>query len=294
MTIRGPIWFRRTTTSSWVTIGTTRSTAATCKRSALSPRRKPRGARGDHLPVLGIPRLLSVGLEARSILRRFAVGHGSRGGDPTSRLSRPRSGHRFRDRGLLEEALRHRSHLSVQRGKARDNQRLEFLGDRVLGLAIAAELFAVHPEASEGELHTRFEALVCRASCAAAGRRAGLGPHLILSRSEIRSGFRDRDTVLADAMEAVLAAVFLDGGGGSRKPGRAPSVFPVRTRPGGHAPARGQGSRNGLRSAGSRACRPTNARQLDKRLSLHAFASERRCRRWAKARTSGPPSARSD
>ncbi len=121
-------------------------------------------------------------------------------------------GHRFRDRGLLEEALRHRSHLSVQRGKARDNQRLEFLGDRVLGLAIAAELFAVHPEASEGELHARFEALVCRASCAAAGRRAGLGPHLILSRSEIRSGFRDRDTVLADAMEAVLAAVFLDGG----------------------------------------------------------------------------------
>ena len=121
-------------------------------------------------------------------------------------------GYRFRDTELLDEALRHRSHLSVQRGQMPDNQRLEFLGDRVLGLAVAADLFEAHPEASEGELHERLEALVCRASCAAAARRAGLGPHLILSRTEIRSGFRERDSVLADAMEAVLAAVYLDGG----------------------------------------------------------------------------------
>ncbi len=121
-------------------------------------------------------------------------------------------GYRFRDRGLLKEALRHRSHLSVQRGRKRDNQRLEFLGDRVLGLAVAADLLAAHDRASEGELHERFEALVCRASCAAAARRVGLGAHLALARNEIRSGFRDRDSVLADAMESVLAAVFLDGG----------------------------------------------------------------------------------
>ena len=133
-------------------------------------------------------------------------------GQPDRQALEAALGHRFRDSGLLEEALRHRSHLSVQRKEARDNQRLEFLGDRVLGLAIASELFATHPEASEGELHARFESLVCRTSCAAAARRAGLGPHLILSKSEIRSGFRDRDTVLADAMEAVLAAIFLDGG----------------------------------------------------------------------------------
>ena len=121
-------------------------------------------------------------------------------------------GYRFRDPARLPEALRHRSHLSVQRGGAPDNQRLEFLGDRVLGLAAAAALFEAHPGAPEGELHERFEALVCRAACAAAARRAGLGPHLQLARSEQRGGFADRDSVLADAMEAVLAAVYLDGG----------------------------------------------------------------------------------
>lgn len=135
-----------------------------------------------------------------------------RGAQPGRQALEVALGYRFRHKELLEEALRHRSHLSVQRGQEQDNQRLEFLGDRVLGLAIAAALFEAHPEASEGELHERFEALVCRAACAAAARRAGLGPHLILSKAEIRSGFRERETVLADTMEAVLAAVFLDGG----------------------------------------------------------------------------------
>ncbi len=137
------------------------------------------------------------------------MGHGAQ---PGLQALEAALGYHFRDRRFLKEALRHRSHLSVQRGQARDNQRLEFLGDRVLGLAIAANLFEAHPDASEGELHERHEASVCRASCAAAARSVGLGPHLILSRKEVRDGFRDRESVLADAMEAVLAAVFLDGG----------------------------------------------------------------------------------
>ena len=134
------------------------------------------------------------------------------GGQPGLQVLEDALGYRFRNRELLKEALRHRSHLSVQRGQARDNQRLEFLGDRVLGLAIAANLYEAYPDATEGELHDRHEASVCRASCAAAARNAGLGPHLILSGKEVRDGFRNRESVLADAMEAVLAAVYLDGG----------------------------------------------------------------------------------
>jgi len=123
-----------------------------------------------------------------------------------------RLGHRFREPALLREALRHRSHRSVQTGRERDNQRLEFLGDRVLGLVVAADIFAACPEAREGELHAMLECRVRRSACADAARRAGLGPHLILSGVESRSGLRELESVLADAFEAVLAAVYVDGG----------------------------------------------------------------------------------
>ncbi len=118
-------------------------------------------------------------------------------------------GYEFQDIALLEEALRHPS--SANRAEP-DNQRLEFLGDRVLSLTIADHLYATHPEAREGELHSRHIAMVCRGACAAAARLAGLGRYLVLSTGEEQSGGREKETVLADAMEAVVAAAYLDGG----------------------------------------------------------------------------------
>lgn len=120
-------------------------------------------------------------------------------------------GHRFKDVGLLERAL---THASVRGGKiARfDNERLEFIGDRVLGLAIAEILNQQYPEASEGELARRYNRLVRGEACAKVARNIGLGAHLILSESEADSGGRDKTTILADAAEALLGAIFIDGG----------------------------------------------------------------------------------
>lgn len=120
-------------------------------------------------------------------------------------------GHRFKTVALIERAL---THASVRGGKlpASDNERLEFIGDRVLGLAIAEILEEQYPEATEGELARRYNRLVRGEACAAVARQIGLGAHLILSESEGDSGGREKTTILADAAEAVLGAVFLDGG----------------------------------------------------------------------------------
>jgi len=129
-------------------------------------------------------------------------------------------GHDFANHELLVCALTHRSlaneHASeVGDGQARaagDNERLEFLGDAVLGLVVAEELFAAHPEWHEGEL-TRIRAqLVSREHMAEVAEAIGLGKHLRLSRGEERNGLRRRKTVLSNSMEAVIAALFLDGG----------------------------------------------------------------------------------
>jgi ribonuclease-3 len=120
-------------------------------------------------------------------------------------------GHRFKDPALLERAL---THASVRGGKVArfDNERLEFIGDRVLGLAIAEILNQQYPDASEGELARRYNRLVRGEACAKVARNIGLGAHLILSESEADSGGRDKTTILADAAEALLGAVFIDGG----------------------------------------------------------------------------------
>jgi ribonuclease-3 len=99
-------------------------------------------------------------------------------------------------------------------GKAKrsDNERLEFIGDRVLGLVIAEALSQRFPDASEGELARRYNRLVRGEACARVARSVGIGPHLILSESEAGSGGRSKTTILADAMEAVLGAIFLDHG----------------------------------------------------------------------------------
>lgn len=120
-------------------------------------------------------------------------------------------GHRFRSTPLLERAL---THASVRGNKTMrsDNERLEFIGDRVLGLAIVEVLNEQYPDANEGELARRYNRLVRGEACARVARGIGLGEHLILSDSEADSGGREKTTILADAIEAVLGAVFLDAG----------------------------------------------------------------------------------
>ncbi len=117
----------------------------------------------------------------------------------------------FKDRALLTQALTHSS-MRVSNAPRTDNERLEFLGDRVLGLAVAEMLNARLPSVSEGELARNFNRLVRGGTCAAIGRSIGLGAHLVLSSSEADNGGRDKETILADAMEAVLGAVFLEAG----------------------------------------------------------------------------------
>lgn len=120
-----------------------------------------------------------------------------------------RLGHEFARPELLVRALTHGSVASATRP---DNQRLEFLGDRVLGLTIAEALFRADRSASEGQLAPRYNALVRGETCADIAREIGLGDVLKLGRSEMMSGGRRKEALLADAMEAVLAAIYLDAG----------------------------------------------------------------------------------
>ncbi|HYE44913.1 MAG TPA: ribonuclease III [Caulobacter sp.] len=122
-----------------------------------------------------------------------------------------RIGHSFADRALLERAL---THASVGDGaiKVRHNERLEFLGDRVLGLLASERLLALYPEAKEGELSPRLANLVNGKACARVGRRLELGAALRMSGSATKIGVRDNDGALGDAVEALMAAIYIDGG----------------------------------------------------------------------------------
>ena len=122
-----------------------------------------------------------------------------------------RLGHSFADPVLLETAL---THSSVGDGakQPRDNERLEFIGDRVLGLLAAEYLMAADLDAHEGDLAPRLNALVSRATCARVARRMDLGPALRLSGAETKAGGRDKDSILAGGCEAVMAALYHDGG----------------------------------------------------------------------------------
>jgi len=126
-----------------------------------------------------------------------------------------RLGHGFADKALLDLALSHSSAASggAERGQgALSNQRLEFLGDRVLGLVIAEWLLREFPDAEEGELAIRLNALVRQETCASVAERIALGSYLILGPGEERAGGREKTAILADACEAVIAALYLDGG----------------------------------------------------------------------------------
>lgn len=128
-----------------------------------------------------------------------------------------RMGHRFADPALLELALTHSSvgHGAPQDARGRpfeDNQRLEFLGDRVLGLLVAERLMKDFPTADEGVMSGRLHSLVDKPTCARVAEALGVGPALRLAPSEARQGGRRCESLLGDAMEAVLAAVYYDGG----------------------------------------------------------------------------------
>jgi len=120
-----------------------------------------------------------------------------------------RLGHSFTQPELLIRALTHSSMSSPTRA---DNQRLEFLGDRVLGLVMAGAVLDHDTSASEGQLAPRFNALVRKEACADVARDIDLGAALKLGRSEMLSGGRRKQALLGDAMEAVIAAVYLDAG----------------------------------------------------------------------------------
>lgn len=122
-------------------------------------------------------------------------------------------GYTFADRSLLQAALYHSSYANEHRGSGiRSNERLEFLGDAVLGLVTADYLYRKHPDLPEGDLTRIRAALVCEESLHEVAQSLGLGNYLKLGRGEESGGGRQRPSILADATESVFAAVYLDGG----------------------------------------------------------------------------------
>ena len=142
-----------------------------------------------------------------------------------------RLGYRFRDTELLALALTHSS-WSNERGLGHKgcNERLEFLGDSILGFVVAETLYQTYGDKPEGEM-TRLRAeLVCEASLVEAAEPLGLGEHLRLSRGEAMGGGHQRPSMIADAFEAVLAAIYLDGGEGAAREFLGRTILPrIRT-----------------------------------------------------------------
>ncbi len=129
-----------------------------------------------------------------------------------------RLGYSFQNRALLENAITHSSYANENRSKGlQSNERLEFLGDSVLGMVTADYLFRTHPELPEGDLTRTRAVLVCEGSLVEMARTLDLGRCLLLGKGEDAGGGRERPSILADATEAVIAAIYLDGGLGSAR-----------------------------------------------------------------------------
>jgi ribonuclease-3 len=126
-------------------------------------------------------------------------------------------GYSFRKPDLLREALTHKSYLNELRASekdrpAQDNERLEFLGDAVLDLAVSESLIALYPLSAEGDLSKMKARIVSEVTLARVAKRLGVGEYLLLGRGEERTRGREKPSLLGDALEAVIAAVYLDGG----------------------------------------------------------------------------------
>ena len=127
-------------------------------------------------------------------------------------------GYTFQNRARLENALTHSSYANENKHTgAQSNERLEFLGDSVLGMVTADYLYRVHPDLPEGDLTRTRAALVCEGSLVEVAQQLELGTYLKLGKGEDAGGGRERPSIVADAVEAVLAAVYLDGGIGSAR-----------------------------------------------------------------------------
>ncbi|MEQ1687240.1 MAG: ribonuclease III [Sphingopyxis sp.] len=125
-------------------------------------------------------------------------------------------GYAFADQALLLRALTHGSH-DARGADGADYQRLEFLGDRVLGLAIADALYRRFPRAQEGELSTRLNALVSGATCAEVARSIDLAPFILLGKQARDDGARDSDNILGDVIEALIGALYIEAGMGEAR-----------------------------------------------------------------------------
>ena len=122
-------------------------------------------------------------------------------------------GYQFRNRRLLENALMHSSYANERRAAGcASNERLEFLGDSVLGMVTAEKLYTLFPDMPEGKLSRLRAELVCEQSLHAVALGLGLGEYLLLGKGEAHTGGRERPSILADAVEAIIAAMYLDGG----------------------------------------------------------------------------------
>lgn len=122
-------------------------------------------------------------------------------------------GYAFKNKDLLEQALTHSSYSNENRRmKWQSNERLEFLGDAVLELSVSNYLFEKYPEMAEGELTKLRASIVCEPTLALCSRQIGLGGQLLLSKGEENTGGRNRDSITSDAMEALIGAIYCDGG----------------------------------------------------------------------------------
>lgn len=144
---------------------------------------------------------------------RRKPGHAARGGPDEAALDafQDRLGYRFKDQGLLRHALTHKSAGDGQQGFAH-NERLEWIGDRVLGFLCAQDLYEALPRAEEGELTRRFNAIVNGASCAAAARDLAMEEVITVTKGIAPDQVRLNDSMLGDTFEAVMAALWMDGG----------------------------------------------------------------------------------
>ncbi len=126
-------------------------------------------------------------------------------------------GYKFDNIALLENALTHSSRANESRGQLQSNERLEFLGDSILGMVVADYLYRNHPNLPEGDLTRIRASLVCEESLVEVATQLNLGEYLRLGKGEAAGGGRNRPSIQADAVEAILAAVYLDGGIGSAR-----------------------------------------------------------------------------